>query len=325
MYFSDIIGQEHIVSHLQKAIKAGKVSHAYIIQGDEGSGKRMLAATLAATLLCEEGGTEPCGICPSCKRAFTRNNPDIRYVVHEKAAISVKEVREQLVNDVMVKPYSGRYKVYIIDEAEKMNEAAQNAILKTIEEPPEYVVIMLLTVNSKLFLQTILSRCVLLNLRPVKKPEIIRLLVENHGVSPYLAAVAADFSDGVPGRAINYATSDEFISLKDEVTKILKRAPGMNAPERYELIKDLAGRKKEIPDMIPLMRLWFRDLLVEKTTKGGSPIIFSDEERDIISQAEQNSLNDIAKKMEAVETLKYRLENSINLEVSLELFLKTIR
>ena len=174
MKFQDIIGQEQITGHLQNAIRMGKVSHAYIIQGEAGSGKKMLADIFATTLQCEEGGIEPCGRCQSCKQAISGNHPDIRHVIHEKATIGVDDIRLQLNNDIMVKPYSRPYKVYIIDEAEKMTEQAQNAMLKTIEEPPEYAVILLLTVNAKLLLPTILSRCILLNVRPVARGAITR-------------------------------------------------------------------------------------------------------------------------------------------------------
>ena len=106
MKFQDIVGQEQITGHLQNAIRMGKVSHAYIIQGEAGSGKKLLADTFATTLQCEEGGIEPCGHCQSCKQAVSGNHPDIRRVTHEKASIGVDDIRLQLNNDILVKPYS---------------------------------------------------------------------------------------------------------------------------------------------------------------------------------------------------------------------------
>ena len=142
MTFNDIIGQEQIIGHMRSAIREGKLSHAYIIAGEKGCGKKMLANTFAMAIQCEEGGTEPCGLCRSCKQALSGNNPDIRYVTHEKPnVISVDEIRTQLNSDIAIKPYAREKKIYIIDEAEKMNVQAQNAMLKTIEEPPEYAVI----------------------------------------------------------------------------------------------------------------------------------------------------------------------------------------
>ncbi len=135
--FQKVVGHQEIITHLQNAISMNKVSHAYLFGGESGSGKKMMASLFAMTLQCEKHGVEPCMECPSCKKAQSQNHPDIIYVKHEKPnTISIDEIREQLINDVMIKPYSSPYKIYIIDEAQKLTLQAQNALLKTIEEPP---------------------------------------------------------------------------------------------------------------------------------------------------------------------------------------------
>lgn len=325
MKFQDIVGQEQITGHLQNAIRMGKVSHAYIIQGEAGSGKKLLADVFSTTLQCEEGGIEPCGHCQSCKQAVSGNHPDIRRVTHEKATIGVDDVRLQLNNDILVKPYSRPYKVYIIDEAEKMTEQAQNAMLKTIEEPPEYAVIILLTVNAKLLLPTILSRCILLNVRPVARQAITRLLTERHGIAGFMAEVAADFADGIPGKAIAYAQSGEFVSLKDEVTRVLRRLDSMPADELYKKVKDWAGRKNELPDILSLMNLWYRDVLVMKSTNGKGRPVFREEERELEQQAERLGYARIEECINAIELTRQRMSANVNLEVSLEMLLYTMK
>ena len=325
MKFQDIVGQEQITGHLQNAIRMGKVSHAYIIQGEAGSGKKLLADTFATTLQCEEGGIEPCGHCQSCKQAVSGNHPDIRRVTHEKASISVDDIRLQLNNDILVKPYSRPYKVYIIDEAEKMTEQAQNAMLKTIEEPPEYAIIILLTVNAKLLLPTILSRCILLNVRPVARGQITRLLTEQYGIASFMAEVAADFADGVPGKAIAYAQSGEFVALKDEVIKLLKRLTTTPAEELYKKVKEWAGRKAELPDILSLINLWCRDVLVMKSTKGAGRPVFREEERELIALAERMSYVSIEKCIDVIEVTRQRMSANVNLEVSLEMLLYTMK
>ena len=178
--FQDILGHEQIIEHLQNAIKTDKVSHAYILDGPDMSGKKMIADAFSMTLECEKKGTEPCMECHSCKQALGKNQPDIIYLQHEKPnTISVDDIRSQINNDIGVKPYSSPYKVYIVDEAEKMNVQAQNALLKTIEEPPAYAVILLLTNNAEIFLPTILSRCVRLSLKAVPDEKIKAYLMEN--------------------------------------------------------------------------------------------------------------------------------------------------
>ena len=132
--FKDIIGHEQIIEHLQNAIGMDKVSHAYIINGPDKSGKMMLAEAFAMALQCEKHGKEACMECHSCRQALGHNQPDIIYVNHEKPnTIGVDDIRTQINNDIDIKPYSSRYKVYIVDEAQKMNQQAQNALLKTIE------------------------------------------------------------------------------------------------------------------------------------------------------------------------------------------------
>jgi len=325
MKFQDIIGQEQMTGHLQNAIRMGKVSHAYIIQGEAGSGKKMLANIFAATLQCEEGGIEPCGHCQSCKQAVSGNHPDIRYVIHEKATIGVDDIRLQLNNDIMVKPYSRPYKVYIIDEAEKMTEQAQNAMLKTIEEPPEYAVILLLTVNAKLLLPTILSRCILLNARPVARGAITKLLTGRYGISGFMAEVAADFADGIPGRAIAYAQSGEFVEQKDGVIKVLKRLSSMPADELYKKVKDWAARKQELPDVLALMSLWYRDVLVMKSTGGKGRPVFREEENELRRQAEELTFRRLEENLEAIEEMTERMSANVNTEVALEVLMYTLR
>ncbi len=194
--FADVLGHEQTIAHMKKAIELGKVSHAYIINGEKGSGKKLLAGIFAQTLQCQEKGTEPCMHCQSCLQAQSMNQPDIIRVTHEKPnTISVEDIRGQLNGDIQIKPYSSPYKIYIVDEAEKLSPQAQNALLKTIEEPPAYAVILLLTANTGMLLPTILSRCVVLDFKPVPSDKIKKYLMEDlqtsglsggclHGICP---------------------------------------------------------------------------------------------------------------------------------------------
>ena len=141
-----------------------QVGHAFILEGDSGEGWRKLAEEFAATVQCEHRNF--CGRCPSCQAYQSGNHPDIIQVTHEKKdSIGVDEIRAQLVDDMAIKPYSSPYKVYLVDEAEKLTVQAQNALLKTLEEPPVYGIILLLTTNTEMLLPTIRSRCINLKVR----------------------------------------------------------------------------------------------------------------------------------------------------------------
>ena len=169
--FKDVVGHNNIIEYIENAVTSGNISHAYILNGEKGSGKKLLAKLFAMSLQCEnrEDDGDACGECRSCKQAQNNNHPDIIRVTHEKpSTISVDDIREQVNNDIVIKPYQGPYKIYLIPEADKMSVQAQNALLKTIEEPPEYAVIILMTRNAEVLLPTIRSRCVMLKLRNIR-------------------------------------------------------------------------------------------------------------------------------------------------------------
>lgn len=154
--FSEIVGHEQIKEHMQAAIRDKKPFHAYLFQGEEGVGKEALARTFAAGLQCQsESADKPCKECVSCRQMESGNQPDVIWVTREKASLGVDEIREQLCNTMDIKPFSSPYKIYLVPEAEKMTEAAQNALLKTIEEPPEYGIVILMTSNISALLPTI--------------------------------------------------------------------------------------------------------------------------------------------------------------------------
>lgn len=174
-------------------------------------------------------------------QAETNNHPDIIWVTHEKKSIGVDDIRLQVNSDIFVKPYSSSYKIYIIDEAEKLTEQAQNALLKTIEEPPEYALFLLLVSNIATILPTILSRCIQLNLILVGKEAIMEYLMTNHQIPDYLAEIAANFSGGNVGKALRYASSENFDRMKDDVLHILKNIDDM---ELHEIITSLKTYQK---------------------------------------------------------------------------------
>ena len=216
--FKDVVGHRDIINYIKNAVKMDQVSHAYIMNGERGAGKKLLAYLFAMTLLCEEGGEEPCNTCHSCRQAETGNHPDIIRVTHEKPnSISVDDIREQVNNTIMIKPYQGPYKVYIIDHADLMTPQAQNALLKTIEEPPQYAVIMLLTENAEALLPTINSRCVMLRLRYIKDKLIKKYLMESLKVPDYKADLCTAFAQGNMGHAIMLANSEHFNEIREAV------------------------------------------------------------------------------------------------------------
>ena len=324
--FNNIIGHEEIVKHLQNAMQTGKISHSYIFTGRPGSGKKLLAGTYAMTLQCEAGGTEPCQKCESCKKALGKNHPDIIFVTHEKpGTISIDEIREQVIHDVAIKPYYSEHKIYIIPDAEMMTVQAQNALLKTIEEPPEYAVIMLLTSNVDALLPTIQSRCVRLDLKVVDDSLVKKYLMERLHIPDYQAEIDASFAQGSIGKAKEAATSEEFAVMTQNALKILKYVNTMETYELSDEIKKLADEKQNIGDYLDIFQFWFRDVLMFKATCEVDNLVFKQEINYIKEQASQRSYENLEKILEALEKTKVRLRANVNFELALELLFLTIR
>ena len=322
----DILGNEHIVEHFKKAIENNKVSHAYIINGEKGMGKRTVAKAFAMTLLCEEKGTVPCMKCHSCVQALTDNNPDLITITPDKpTTLSIDHIRQTLVNDVELKPYSNSHKVYIVEDAELMNNAAQNAILKTIEEPPEYAVIILLTTNISALLQTVLSRCVKLDMQPLKKEVVKKYLMEKEKVVDYQADIAVSFAGGNLGKAIELSKSQDFAEMLDEVIQLLRYIKDMQAYEVVAAVKRASEYKFRFTDYIDLMILWFRDVLVYKASQNVNELIFKDEIQTIKKHAAKSSYNGIEHILEAMNKAKLRLKANVNFDVAIEMMFLTIR
>lgn len=324
--FQNIIGQEQIKEHLQNAIATGKVSHAYILNGEKSSGKEFIAKVFAMTLQCEQGGTEPCNECRSCKQTMSKNQPDIIYVSHEKPnTISVDDIRAQVNNDVAIKPYSSKYKVYIINEAEKMTPQAQNAILKTLEEPPAYAVIMLLVSNVNTLLPTILSRCVVLNMKPVRDELVKQFLMEELQIPDYKANVCVAFARGNVGKAKLLASSEEFENVKSEALSLLKYIKDMEIQEIVAAIKKINEYKLEINDYLDIMSIWYRDALLFKATADVNHLVFREEIQAIRKVAGRSSYEGIERVIRALDTAKKRLDANVNFDLAMELLLLEIQ
>ncbi len=323
--FRDVVGHESIIGHFKSSIEQGKVAHAYLIHGEKGTGKKMLAGLFAKTLQCEAGGTDPCGTCRSCIQCDSGNQPDIIWVTHEKpTVISVDDIREQVNNDIIIKPYSSRYKIYIIPEAELMNPQAQNALLKTIEEPPEYAVIMLLTNNLDKMLPTILSRCITLNLKPVGELDMMEYL-SRMGIPQAKAKFCVGFAFGNLGKAVRLATSEEYNEIKHDCVQILKDINRMEIYDLIDAVKKMSKYKLDIYDYLDIMMMWYRDILMLKVSGSPDKLLFKEEYATLKQQANYISYEGIENVLKALDKVKVRLEANVNFDIAMELLLLTIK
>lgn len=321
--FEQVVGHKKVIRHLQNAIKNRTVGHAYMFSGADGAGKNLVADLFAMTLQCEEGGIEPCGTCKSCLQMLSMNQPDVIRVTHEKAVISVDDIRSQLCSPIDILPYSSPKKIFIIDEAEKMNEQAQNALLKTLEEPPEYAVILLLANNDAAFLQTILSRVVRLPFLPAPHEEVVHFLMEKRKLPDYRAGLVAVLAGDYPGAALALSESQESEERKAEVVSLMKSLRNLGAERRIMLAKTMAAEhKKDLAEYLDLMLVWVRDLLYYKAEPQKARLMFLEEKDVIAEESGYYTYETLHGFINEIEALRTKAEENVNLEPSIWVMLE---
>ena len=317
-----VLGNKQNIEHFREAVRKGKVSHAYIIDGPEGIGKKTFAGYIAAALLCEQGIEKgPCMTCASCVKADTHNHPDIIWVEHEKASVlSIAEIRSQVIDTVDIIPFYGPFKIYIIKDAQLLNENGQNALLKTLEEPPEYALFFLLTDNCDKLLDTVRSRCIKLRMEPLAKEVIIREL-EKEGAEKALIEENAGISKGNLGLAKKLTEDEEKAALKNETVKALKNMSNLDALEIFQFSAEL--EREEGLEVLSYMRMWYRDVAMVKNQAGSGRLYFEKEKAVLKRQADQISPEGLGRIFDALAEAKVRLEVFVKCEAVFEaLFLK---
>ena len=318
-----ILGNEKIRHHLRESIIKRSISHAYILAGDKGIGKSKIAREFAMELICEKH--TGCGECPACRQFLADAYPDFFYMDAEgKETIGIDRIRENIVNDVSIRPYHGKVKIYIIDEADKMTVGAQNALLKTIEEPPEYVVILLLVRNMSLLLETIRSRCIKLLLSAVSNDRIKRWLVEK-GASEDLATVVASYSNGAPGIAKAMAESEDFAGMYNQNVEFLKKISEASINDILLFIEELKKRTGGFKDFINFLRLWYRDICILKLTKKIDNLVFIREESIILRLSREYTLKKINSIIDLIDETETRLNSNVSGDTVMELLFIGLR
>lgn len=316
MDYSDIKGHQKITANLKASVKEDRVSHAYIFDGANGIGKNMIARAFAKSILCENGGEEPCGKCFACRSIDGGNNPDVIFVTHEKKAISVEDIRKQVVEQALIKPFSCKKKIFIIDEADLMNIQAQNALLKTLEEPPDYVVFMLLSENLNKFLVTILSRCITFRLNPLPSDIVKNYLIENEGADPSVADYCCAFAGGSIGKAVELLNSQSFRDVRDFTTELIPRLDKADMTQMYKLISELDTYKESINTVLEIMLLTYRDALV--LLSGGDRFVMQRDKVGAIEEMTKKGAARLIKSCAVVENAMADLRGNADYQLTME-------
>lgn len=320
--FHDVIGHQDIISHMKNAFLMNKVSHAYILEGDVGMGKKMLSNCFIKLLQCENPHQgEPCNTCESCILINSGNHPDVIYVKPtKKSGYGVSDVRDQMIKDIHIKPYRSKYKIYVIEEADTMTTQAQNSILKTIEEPPAYGIFFLLATNSQKFLQTIMSRTVKMTLKPLDLQMIENYFIQKTGSSADHAKLYSSFSRGNLGKALMLKNSDFFMNQRNDMLKLLDVFINQKEYDIMEAVELLEANKDDILEVLEILISLIRDILYYKETKESQSIIHLDIVERIMALSQK------AKSIKLVKLVKnsYILVSELRLNVNFSLAVLTM-
>lgn len=319
--FENIVGNKNIINSLVKANENDTVYHSYILDGKEKTGKQLIAKTFAKLLLCENNKTTPCLKCSSCISFDNGNNPDFFFVDNNKKSLGVSDVRDNIIKNIETKPFKYKYKVFVIKDAHNMTIQAQNAILKTIEEPPKFAIFILLSKNYNSFLPTILSRCILFKIKPLSS-NIIEKFLLSKGISSSMSTFYATYSRGSIGRALDIAYSEEFINFRQNIINDIEKLNSLDLIQMYKLINKYENIKENINDILDIYLLVYRDSLILKKTNNVEKVIQKDV-INIIKDISNMSTKNLINKIEALLKAKLYLEQNSNFNMTIEtLFLK---
>lgn len=321
--FEEIRGNTPLVEQLRRSAASGRSSHAYLFLGGAGAGKRLIANTFAKALQCE-GEKRPCDSCKSCHAFNHGNHPDVIYFQPLKngKTYTIEDVREQLLETVDLKPFQYEKKIYIIEKADTLNIQSQNALLKTLEEPPAHAVFLLLAERAEAFLPTILSRVVVMKIRPLSAETIADYLMQAGHLAEESHILSA-YAQGRIGQALELVEDEGFREMRQDILGKLEALPSMSEGDAYLLAKNLEGYKNDLR-FLDIMELWYRDLLTAKSLREEGYLIQRDK-KDAIFRAAKEPAALLAKKAAAVRTARMRLAQNANFRLTMEVMLMDLK
>ncbi|MBW2648351.1 MAG: DNA polymerase III subunit delta' [Deltaproteobacteria bacterium] len=315
MPFSDIYGQDKQVNVLQGAMKNGRVPHAYLFYGIKGVGKKTTAKTLAKALNCREKNADSCDRCPSCLKVDHGNHPDIVFIESEGAFIKIDQIRA-LQGQIKFRPFEGRKRVFTIVDADRMNDPAANALLKTLEEPNPSNVLILTTSRVHKLPQTIISRCQKIRFNPVRPGTIASFLTDRELIDEELARDIASSAGGSIGRALEIK-KDSFFDFKNDVTKILSNAGTI--PMSVFFLADSFGKDRDSAlQKLNIFRGWYRDILVYRETRDVNKLIHRDISDATKKLSEKMAGTDILENIKTISDTYDAIDRNANRQLILE-------
>ena len=300
MYFDKIIGQSFAKKYLSNSIKKDKINHAYLFEGIDGVGKSTFAKEFAKYLL---------------KTEHIENSPDYINIEPQGSSIKIAQIRN-LQTDVIIKPH-GDYKIYVINNAEKMTMESQNALLKTLEEPPIYVIIILITNNKNSLLDTIKSRCDIVKFLPIPLVELKRYL-EDRGIDEKKASMLSTFSRGSISKALELSESSDFMIMREDIQNNIQTMLEKNVVEVLELPNKYDKYKDNIIEVLDITINYFRDIMMLKENIDKDMIINIDKITYLQNMSKKINYSQVSKIIDIIEETKKKLRSNCNFNLSVQ-------
>jgi DNA polymerase-3 subunit delta' len=316
-----VVGHEWAVELLERSRANGRVAHAYLLIGLPQIGKTTLALNFAQALHCLGEG-KPCGQCRSCLKIAHGNHPDVRIIEAVNGTIKIDQIRS-MQREVTLSPHEGLWKVYIIRQMERATTEAANCLLKTLEEPPAQVILMLTASDMDQLLPTIISRCQVLNLRPPSVLLVQKALEGRWGVDPERARLLARLSGGRLGWAVRASEGEAILRKRERRLDEMMELMGQGRVERLRYAQHLSRSPNGLRDVLDLWLSWWRDLLL---IKGGSAteVTNVDREATLRAQVRGYSLTQVRDFIEALRTAVWQLEHNANTRLTLEVLMLSL-
>lgn len=317
MRFAEIYGHEKPIAILKSAMAKNRIAHAYLFYGMDGIGKKTAASVFARALNC--GGLDPpCDACASCRKAEHNNHPNIITVQAEGQNIKIGAVKE-IQARMTFRPREGR-RIFILREADRMNAAAANALLKTLEEPSADNILLLTTARSHALPMTILSRCQHLRFSPLPPEEVARFLREKEGLETAAAEILAASSGGSIGRAVEMNRED-YLAQRNAILELLAEDNPEDLLKRLAFAGRFGTEREEIQERLRILRNGYRDGLVLRETGEKERLMFRDRAGVIEAVAGRLSGRDLLRNIAAVDAAMSAIAQNANKSLTLEAML----